>query len=326
MKNLYFILKLALFLITLGSIPTIQADETALPPLRIQELLPDRTWMIPLAIDPAIPEDFIAVRGHQGASHKYIWATPEVAKSTLKEEKATGPLFLVWLSMGVVFDPKTQTFTGDIGTIDSYKNMGFTDVVFKDFRWGSHFVRTCTGKKGDTDIRLAWIAQATNTNVLVVQALYPTEKPEASLEAGKMWEHFLNETKELKGADFYRAFGQEMHEGYTNVTCGSITVKARAEFNSKTDQILWIVEPSSPHITFKVDHTQYGLLGGEWKTGYPLLKIYGRAIHRTKETYDVADIVISVMIKEVENFSADIRALKKKKNVVYQLDKVSTPK
>lgn len=318
MRSLFTTLTFAI-LCCVGSNIAYATPEKPLPPLRIQQLLQGLFPVAPLALDPALPDEFIGIQipvlGKKG-SHKYYWGTTQNAKTYFCEKKLVAPLFRAWITTNVTLNPDGKTFSNERTFGEDFVKYGIKDGVAKKLFWGSHPVLTFVGTMSEGKFYIAWIGSPFNNNVLLVQLLSPFD----SQETENIWNRFINETKELQGMDRYRAIGQEMHEGCTFFTAGEIKLKATAELNKHTNQLIYIVESLTPQTTFEIDHADLSFLGGEWKSGHLLLKIYGTAVQQRDEQNNVGREVISVLVNEVDILSMDLPSLDKKKGIAFRIE------
>ncbi len=290
--------------------------------LKIHRLIPDPHWKAPLALDPAIPDDFIAQKGQKETAHQYFWGTSKAITQFLKGKRNGGPLFIISITPNVSYNHETKSFTGGMFTKEEFEQNGMTNVVTRSFSWGQHPVLTLVANIFHQKIHLAWIASPISSNVVLVNYFYPLGDPEEEAKSEKIWDTFIENTQELTGNDFYQALGQEMHNGYTLFSQNPITLKVRAERCYKTRTLLCIAEPCSSSTTSMIHRVEVTSLQGPWKTGKPIAKIYGTATSFSKSIWTTIDIIVSVMIKDVKSFSCNLKTLRKTKNIAYNIQKI----
>lgn len=305
-------------------------------PLRIQELLPNPNWFVQLAIDPALPPEFVArllPNSEESDASRYCWAEPQVAEKYAATGVVTGPLFAVFLSKGVL-KKADGTLTGEEGLDQQIQQLSESLGVGKfllnkkRFFWGLHPVFALITQLPEPigKMRMVWIGNPVDEHVLCLMFRYPSGSPEKEREAEQIWEDFLHQTKELQGGDYFRALGHDMQMGSTVRHTGPLKIKVSVELRSKDNQLLYVVEPLSEGTTYQLREAVLTRMTTPWHFGHSILKVSGRGILEAEGHHVVFDEVISVLVKEVEQFSMNLQHLRQRKEVVVQEEPLASLK
>lgn len=272
--------------------------------LRILELLPN--LLCPLAVDPCIPIDFIAL-SPKGTSDPYDWIYwgPEgVLKDYFKNPSSLkAPVLRVKLSANV-----SQTSSSGFNNTESFKLLekespeGFSSI---ETQWGDYPINALQMQQEGYITFVAWVGlndpEAGWT--LMFNLVYPNEKGLPSKEDVQLWENFIRKTKPLKDGDYFKAYGQDLQEGYTIVNVSGANLKMIAEKRQRDGTLQIVVIPESSDIEFRYDNMLECSMGAKWKQGEPMVKVYGDIIIKDKNSEFTTNNVTSIFIKTVPDFS-----------------------
>ncbi|MCE5293865.1 MAG: hypothetical protein LLF94_04560 [Chlamydiales bacterium] len=299
---LYFCVFVALF-----SMNLVLAEQK---PLRIQELIPEN-WMEFPAIEPAIPSNYILaeVEGYT------IWALKEDVANFEKggEDLVTSTVIILRHTDGLK-QTGPNSFSNVKEIKQTFKKMGMKNLKSKKLSWGSYPVFAVEGIRPDgTIMKAAWIGLNTEEGlVMFMRAFFPKNK-----DINSIWSNFISNTKQLPEPDFFRAKGMDMQDGYTIYTYATAKVKVTAEKRISDGLLALKFEPLSSKTTYKVESTKEQLLDTNWKNKEPCIKIEGR-LTQVDGYYGtlVNDMVLTVLPKQVTEFSFDIDQEKHPTNTV----------
>lgn len=276
------------------SITTLNAESN----LRILELMPN--LLCPLAVDPALPADFIALSptGNLSTYDWIYWGPKETLEAYFKDQTSLKqPIIRVKLSANVA----QKTF----GKLE--KDAGLTALLqndpqstFYETKWGAYPVQSVKAKLGEQVIRLAWVGLNDPESGWIMNFNLITPN-EASVEP--FWSDFINKTTPLKDADYFKACGQDLQEGYTRVTAGDAKLKMIAEKRERDGTLQLTVIPESPILNFNYLGMEECRMGAEWKYGEPMVKVYSEITTGEKNWKNIIRNVSSIFYKVVPEFT-----------------------
>ncbi len=302
----------------LNAIPPEEAKETT-NNLRILDLLPN--IVIPLAVEPGMPEDFVARSPNEvlDPSDWIYWGPKNDVEAYLKNpESLQVPLLRVKLSANVA-QTGPDSFTVSIEDIKKKYPKEFEGGVH---HWGNYPVLDVKALAEDKLIFMAWVGLNDPGAgwTLMFNLVYPEKKGHPNKEDRDFWKNFITNTKQLSEQDLFKASGQDLQPGYTIINVGGVKLKMTAEKRQKDGKLQVVVIPSTPDIEYQYADMNEGLLGSQWNFGKPLLKVYGRISKKNGENSQVViDHVASVLIETVPEFSVSREEIERKKDLfVYQ--------
>lgn len=275
--------------------------------LRISELIPN--LLKPLAVDPSIPADFVALspRGTLDPYDWIYWGPRDVLKayfddpSSLKE-----PVLRVKLSANTA-QTGPNSFNNEkpeefIKRVQNEYPKGFG---YFETRWGDYPVFAVKTQKENQLIFMAWVGlndpEAGWT--LLFNLVYPDMKDHPNENDRQLWDSFIIKTSQLKDGDFFKAYGQDLQEGYTFVNVGGAKLKMIAEKRQSDGTLQVVVIPESSNVKFHYNDMMECLMGAKWNYGKPIIKVYGE-IGINKENFEsTINYVTSIFFKTVPEFS-----------------------
>lgn len=269
-------------------------------PLRITQLMPRERLFISLAVEPAIPKDFIALskKGEIDYLDWVYWGPEEVLKAYFKDPLSLSvPIIRVKLTADVAQN-KYGSF--DVKFLEKQMSQAFKEASFDSGKWGTypHFQ---VSFDGDEKVRMAYVGLNDEGGAVLLFHLIIPKKPTAQASAIKLWDEFLQKTKELPEPLFFKAQGQEMHPGYTIVNIVGREIKVTAEKRKSDQKIQFTVIPQDQTIEFKFGKAFTTTMGANWHHHEPLVKIEGAYI--IDKGWVHYSTTTSVLIKEVDEFS-----------------------
>lgn len=284
--------------------------------LRITELLPG--LLNPLAVEPALPKDFIALSPDQEQPdlHKGVfWGPKETLTAYFKD-----PASLERAIIAVKLSEKGE---------ESLEKMGIKNFSEKFLSWGPYPVYSMHMDFADqfheslqqTKEYSAWIGLNTREGwTLHARLVYPQKLGHPALQDLEIWNNFLEKTKPLSERQAYKARGQDLKLGSTTVTVDGAKVVVIAERRSSDDKLQIVAIPLDENVDFQVKGAVQGLMGATWHHGDPVAKVAATIIKKDTENHLVMDMVVSVLIKPVSKFSLDAKEMKRKEGIcVYEM-------
>lgn len=274
--------------------------------LRILELLPN--LLCPLAVDPGIPADFIALSPN-GILDLYgliYWGPEDVLKAYFEDPSSLKvPLIRVKLSACVAqtgpnsFHPIFMEYLKKLQQEDP---KGFASI---ETQWGDYPVIAIRGVTNDQLNFTAWVGlndpEAGWT--LVFDLVYPDKKGHPNKKDRQLWESLLTKTTQLKEGDYFKACGQDLQEGYTFVNVGGAKLKMIAEKRQSDGMLQVVVIPENSNVEFHYMDMMECAMGAEWKCGEPMVKVYGEIILHDNQFESITDYITSIFFKTVSDFS-----------------------
>ncbi|NGX44776.1 MAG: hypothetical protein K1060chlam3_00951, partial [Candidatus Anoxychlamydiales bacterium] len=231
MKKVNFYLKKLLFTclcsICFFQVSKIESSEIPENNLRIIELFPN-TWLDCPGIEPAIPSDYIM----KFADYDFymLWGKKEDLEIISKSKKGhdfpiNSPVFNIALSETIIQTGPTSFSKENYSKeeIKELKKLELTDFVKHKTTWGDYPVLTITLKKTSGEkAYLAWIGLNSEGHVWEVNLISPLNKEK---ENAKLWNEFINNTKQLPEPEYFIARGMDMRDGYTNYKIATASMK-----------------------------------------------------------------------------------------------------
>jgi hypothetical protein len=268
-------------------------------PLRIQELIPG-SWVEYPAIDPAIPEDFVMRQMDDGMG--IVWGS-ETDLDLMDEDEAKS------FSKGIfVLKHSTERQTGPSSfsfkkkeLIQEMNKIGYKVVNARITKWGDYPVFNYEGISTTGDIlRTLWVGlNSPERKVLSISLISTSNRNRDE----KLWNKFVNDTKELTGKDYLLSRGVEMNDGCTTYTCSIAAVEAKVEKRSGDRKLAIMVKPLNDKTTFTVQKTEQSIMAGPWRHADHTTKIYGTLTYEDGNYKNVYSAVIMVFNKSVNDFS-----------------------
>ncbi len=274
--------------------------------LRILELLPN--LLCPLAVDPGIPTDFIAL-SPSGTLDPYdwiYWGPKNVLKAYFEDPTSLKvPIIRAKLSADVAqTGPNSfhKSFMEFLKILQQKDPKGFASIETK---WGDYPVLAVRGKEEGHLIFSAWVGlndpEAGWT--LVFDLVYPDKKGHPTKKDRQLWESLLTKTTQLQDGDYFKACGQDLQEGYTLVNVGGAKLKMIAEKRQSDGTLQVVVIPENSDVEFHYVDMMECAMGAKWKQGEPMVKVYGEIVFNDKNLQSTTNYVTSIFFKTVPDFS-----------------------
>lgn len=290
---------------SLAALPSKDTQE-AKNDLRILELLPN--LLCPLAVDPGIPADFVALSpsGILDPHDAIYWGPKNVLKAYFKDPSSLKtPIIRVQLSAYVTqTGPNSfhKVFMDCLEKLKEEDPKGFASV---ETQWGDYpviAIRTITEDRlnftawvGLNDPEAGW--------TLGFNLVYPDKKSRPNKKERQLWENLLTKTTQLKDGDYFKACGQDLQEGYTLVNVGGAKLKMLAEKRQSDGALQVVVIPESSTVEFHYVDMMECAMGAKWKQGEPMVKVYGKVVFTNKNFKSSTNYVTSIFFKTVQDFS-----------------------
>lgn len=298
-----------------------QIEDLPLEDIRIFKLLPG--LLSPLAIDPAIPENFIAL-----SQSKYpdlyegvFWGPKEVLEKLFED-----PSSLCEPIIKVKFSNSSQSeIEGELKDFTSkMEGPGLKVIKSLKTHWGPYPVLVASmdasskayPEMGARRLTMAWVGlNDSSGHVLSFQLIPPGFEQGAVLDDSPLWNNFIYSTKGLQGNSFLKANGQDLQPGCTifNVW-GEKLLKAVAEKRGSEGSIQIVITPLNDNVEFKYSNLRIEDVELKGNVAASLAKIYGMLEQKGNGTLFM-ETVIYVLIKNVEEFSINGDEIKLKQGV-----------
>lgn len=166
--------------------------------LRIKKLLPINIPS-PLNIEPAIPANFVALSpsGKLDINEWTFWGPEDVVNIYLKNaHDLSKPI--IGLKIGTITQKEIEN-PNRAEFIKNLANLGVSNFRDVSVRWGNYPVYAVAGDVADQSIFIAWVGlNDPEGRTIKFQLLYPEKNRRPGPEDAKLWEDFLNNTKEIK--------------------------------------------------------------------------------------------------------------------------------
>lgn len=249
--------------------------------LRILDLLPNLLY--PLAVEPGIPSDFIALspRGNLDPYDWIYWGPKEVLKAYFDNPTSLKtPILRVKLSSSVV-QTGLHSFNNEksLKILEKEDPKGFACI---ETQWGDYPILAIRTQKEGQLIFMAWVGLNDPGAgwSLIFNLVYPDKKDRPNKEDRQLWESLIMKTTQLKDRDFFQACGQNLQEGYTLVNVDGTKLKMLAEKRQCDGTLQVVVIPESSDIEFHYVDIKECSMGALWKQGEPMVKVYGKISNR----------------------------------------------
>jgi len=277
--------------------------------LRIFELFP-KSWLVLPSIEPAIPSDYIAGSNQEKfdyASSVY-WGRKEdlellkkYGPESLGDIPFQSPVLKLDYSFSVA-QTGPNSFLGEDQFEQQLQSMGFRDTSIKKTNWGNYPVLVVESTSDQNhSIVQGWIGLNNPEGaVMTVSIMHSPEKKE---EMMKFWDRFIEFTRPLSERESFIAMGMDMRDGYTIWSTGTASLKVTAEKRKSDGKYAILVEPISSSTTFQLQDVMGALMGSRWKHKEPCVKVVGNVIEVNGNMTNHIDTTITVLVKDVEEFS-----------------------
>ncbi len=257
--------------------------------LRIENLLPNLLVAQKLAIEPALPEDFVAL----ARSDWIYWGKKEIL-----EEYFLDPKMLQEPILRVQITPNMrQDIPGKLNAqyIEPMRVRCGEDLEIMYGQWGPYPYCRIAGMHKGKKMRMAYVGMnAKNGAVLLLHLISPKQE---DLLANELWESFFSNTKSLEGDLFLKIHGWQMEKGYTTGDLGSCRIEMRAEKRIRDGKVRLAFIPAGAQLSFALKKISWEKVSQQWiliaEGTYRLQSLNQSNYHR-----------IPICIQEVEEFSS----------------------
>lgn len=270
--------------------------------LRIGQLMPRERLFSILAVEPAIPNDFIALteEGEIVYSDWVYWGPKEVLNAYFKDPSSLlEPILRVKFTTDIKqrkrgsFDEKS--LRDQISPLLEKASLEFG-------RWGTYPYCRMSGWVDDKEAHFAYVGLNDDNGVVLLFQLLVPQKPDTNASALELWKKFFQETKQLPDPLFFKAHGQELHIGCTIIDIVGHKIKVIAERRKSDQKLQFVVVPQDQAVEFQFKRAFATFMEVDWHHNEPLLKIEGTYI--VDKGWVQYSMTTSVLIKEVDEFSS----------------------
>lgn len=271
--------------------------------LCILDLLPN--LLCPLAVDPAIPTDFVAL-SPEGTLDPYdwiYWGPKSVLEAYFKNpDSLKAPILRVKLSTVVQKDANSFDCEEHFKAFGKENSKGFS---LTKTRWGDYPVMVIQSQHEGKLVFVAFVGLNDPEAgwSLIFNLVYPDQKGHPSDEDRQLWENLILKTTQLRDRDYFKACGQDLQEGYTRVSVGGAKLKMLAEKRRRDGMLQVVVIPESSDTDFHYFDMMECAMGARWKYGEPMVKVYGQIVVGDDNFKSIIDHVTSIFFKTVQDFS-----------------------
>ncbi len=265
---------------------------------RILELIPE-SWIEYPAVEPALPPNYtMRIFDEMDC---ILWGTKddlsvfEDPESNIKSE-----VIALTHSWSVIqTSPTSLSIEKMLNQVVQQSGMRY--VKTEKYMWGKYPVFAIDGiGPGGMEVHIAWVGLNSPQGMTMQMCLF---LPKSKNGACPVWKTLLRKTKALSEAEFFRAMGMDMQDGYTLYRSGPASVKVTAEKRISDNLLAVKIEPTSDNTTFTINEVDEGFMASDWKFGHPCTKVFG--VMNGNDNL-IVDSVVTVLTKEVENFSFDL--------------------
>jgi hypothetical protein len=271
--------------------------------LRILELLPN--LVLPLAVNPGIPDNFIALApGSLSLCDWIYWGPKNVLEAYFENpESLEEPILAVQLSFDV-FQTGPNSFSHE-DSLKTHKEDGLEEFISSKSQWGDDPVLVVRGTMENQLFFIAWVGlnNPENGATLVFNLVYPMQEGRPNKKDRDLWENLLTKTTQFTDRDYFRSHGQDLNDGYTLVTVGKGKMKMIAEKRQSDGMLQVIVIPESPEVEFRYIDMMEDLMEAQWRYKEPLVKVHGETLVNRGNYHSTTNHVTSIFYKTVPEFS-----------------------
>ncbi|MBI5274284.1 MAG: hypothetical protein HY860_04435 [Chlamydiales bacterium] len=292
--------------------PTSQKMEME-PPPRILKLIPD--LVIPFTIEPAIPENFVAMSPH-GEVNAYdwiYWGPKDVLEDYFSNKVSPKePILRTKLSANMSQEELEKEKESDL------KQDGVKVLSYSKLKWGVYPVRSYSCSMGrELYMAHAGLNSSSGSWTLLFNLVYSEKETKPSKEALDLWKTFLEKTTVLEGKQVFRAMGLDLRLGLTLVDAKGSQLQAVAQRRKSDNKLKIAVTSIDSDTEFKFTRLEEKSLLTQWHYGSPLASIFGTVTKNSSNVSFVQEYEIPVLIETVDDFISDASDPKKPTMFVY---------
>ena len=293
--------------------------------LRISELLP--YFCNPLAIDPFIPANFIALSPN-GTLDPYdgiYWGPKDVLESYFENPSSlNSPILCIRLSPNVIQTGINSFCASTLELLKELEKLSPDDFESTTTRWGIYPIVTAKAKIEEKLHYIAWVGLNNMESgwTLIFNLVYPDKRVNPNEEDRALWENLLKKTTQLNNRDYFKAHGQDLHEGYTLVNVAGAKLKMIAEKRENDGQLQVVVIPETPNTEFNYFDMTECLMIAEWRHGDPMIKVHGEVVISEGCCTNVINQYISIFFNTVSEFSLKKEEVNDKNYLFFQKNNI----
>ncbi len=298
-------MKFVLFLFTLFSALMLLGAEDidVSQKLRIEELMPRKDQVTFIAIDPFIPNNYVALGRNKDSDYfdyGMFWGPEEVLKAYfMNADSLSVPILLVGFA-DTISQPKEGVL--DMSYIKTSLEKEAKNLSFDFGKWGEYPYCKVSGKLKGQDFNMAYIGLNESSGAVLLINLVSPNTSNGKIAGEKFWNDFFEHTKQLPELLTIRVkAGLELHPDYTMVDVAGRKAKVTAEKRKSDRKIQFVILPEDETLTFRFKNAWETPMGISWHFFEPVLKIEG-AFVLDKGWIDYS-MFTTVLIKEVAEFT-----------------------
>lgn len=302
---------------------------------RILDLLP--TLAYPYAIEPAIPENFVAINANvvPGRDPKIYWGPREVVEKFKDHWEDSDYLDTAIIAVSLspmvtqsqIVDAKNspKAMRGEIDRYIQARGKGMLNYyvlkkepVHSSWEWGFYPGYNCELEVGNGKRYLAWVGlHAPEDMTLCFELITPLASPN-KIEL-MMWQNFLRNTTAFRETELLKALGYDLQLGYTMASFDGMAAKISAERRKSDNMLQFTVYALDPDLEFRFLRTTEG-----YKTHlseYPetIVKAVFAFAHKGDNTPTTIDKCLPIRVLDVDEFSTTYSFMETNRQVfVYQ--------
>lgn len=292
------ILKTVFFLTILFGIAN--ADDVT----RLQELIPDH-WVETPGLNFALPGDYKLYK--DGMLARTYWCKEEDVE-TIERSSPNLKNDLIEIDIGQLKQTGPDTLMYEDKILDDFIQADIKWAKLNKYKWGTYPVFEIYGEAyNGAPVRMGWVGLNSphgTTMLMILRSPKNRLKNEAPL-----WDNLIKDTTQLSEPEFFKAKGYDMQDGFTIFSNVTAKVKATVERRVSDGLMAIKLEPLTPNTSFEYSEVFEGLMGNEWKKNAPIVKIAGKLNEVNSKFGDITtSVVITVLIKDVQDFRIDVEA------------------
>lgn len=263
----------------------------------IVDLLPDLAYLP--SIKPAIPDNFVAMSPDGSNILDWVYWGPKEDLLAFFEDEASLRNSLIRVTVA-----STTQIGPDQFSQEELLTSIAPDAKIRKLKWGSYPVLEINYKKDGKLFYFAFVGLNVSHGYTLLFVLHYPENQKPNAKSLKLWNNFINNTKELSEQETLLVNGQDLQDGYTIATVKGSKLKFIAEKRKKDGKLRIAVVPLEGKTSFKLDQVTTGPMELKWKHGEPLAKVSG-TINADDGLYNIEqDQTTNILIRSVDDFSS----------------------
>ncbi len=286
--------------------------------VRIFTMLP--TLDAPLAVDPAIPRNFVALSkdGTFDRNEWIYWGPKEVVEAYFQDQSTLKQSILRVRASETVKQISADKFSVENDELCKLMApMGLKRLFDVRMKWGKYPIYAVTAEFQKKWLYTAWVGLSDpQGSTLMFELVYPGTKP--TNEQFELWDVFLDKTKILSDPVYSQGFNAVYAQGQTNVMLygQSLSFIAEQRYTDKLIQV--VVDAKKSGFTPILDTVYFSYIMPDPNCGGPGAKVYLSLVRKEGEKETVFTHMIPVLMKQVDSFSVEAESAKKNGAIVYE--------